>query len=206
MSARSYASFLGVAKIRARLQKITEGLIAVSGVAAVEAAGQVIEGKVRTVATSQLERHRASGDAIGSLDVARAGGLITVTANRYCGMHKWYSFRTGVPPFIVKMATKVLAATLLALIKGTDAASSEAGLLAAEIALPEEAKSARKAVKRHHKRVARLAARDQRRAASKVVNARKKADRKVANTAAAKERRESRAYDRRVKAREAREG
>ena len=144
MSTASQASWTGISAARKRLALLAHGLRSTPQIVA-EAAAEVAE-RVRHVAAEQLVKHQQSGAAAGSLTVTTSGGLVTATTLRYPGYHKWWSFRRGMPPFMIKQASVILARRLLLAI-GANPARSPAVLAAEEVVEGERARAAKKATK-----------------------------------------------------------
>lgn len=148
----SRVAFAGLSEARARVARLAEALHRAAGGEVIERATAEIQAQIDAVAADRLGRHRATGDAAGSLDVRISGSLVTLTANSYLRFHGWWPFRRGMPPFILKRAAVILAGALLAVIGDSDSAARElAQTIVDEKAASDAKRAAGKATRRARK-------------------------------------------------------
>lgn len=141
MSAASQASFVGLSRIRSRLQVIANGLRDAAGGVVVERAAAQVQEQIDAVSKDKLSKHRLTGDALSTAEATHAGGLVQLQSQRYLGYHSWWPFRRGMPAFVAKRAAKIFAAELLAALGSASARAAYAAALAVtEEASADEAK------------------------------------------------------------------
>jgi hypothetical protein len=136
----------GWGQARARLLALAAGLRDHRGV--VERAAEKVAAQTQVVAAKVLGRHTETGTAAGALVVERRGGLVTLSDLAYVSFHKWWPWRSGMPPFVMRYAAKVFAAELLAAVGRGD---SSAQALAAEIVDAADAKEKERATRREER-------------------------------------------------------
>lgn len=134
-------AFAGISKARERLQKLADGL---RDTGVLPRAVEKVQALVNKVAHEKTSRHIATGAADASITVtASGGGLIQLASNSYLRFHSWWSFRRGMPPFILKQAAVILARELL-----TALGSAPGGELAREVVEEADADEAKRATKK----------------------------------------------------------
>lgn len=156
MSAKSIGAFTDLSKARRRVHTLVTGLQVIASGEALERAAARIQEQIDAVATDKATSHIETGNALSTIEASRAGGLIRLSNVRYLAFHKWWPFRRGMPPFVLKRAAIILAAEVKAALGGT---YGNLGELAGEV-LGEEAEGKRKKVASAERR--RLAAKAKR--------------------------------------------
>lgn len=139
----SWVQVQGISKARQKLAKLAAALRDHAGV--VERAAAKVQAQVDAVSSAKLGSHEASGYAIGNSDATASGGLVLLKSPRYLTYHRWWPFRSGMPPFVVKRAASIFAAELLATL---GMGSSEAQVIASEIAADDAASEAKKTARK----------------------------------------------------------
>lgn len=174
----------GIPQARQRLSELVAGLRDAASGAVAERAARAVQEQVAAVTKRILGQHVDSGHAQETAEATHAGNVVQLSASGYLKYHAWWPFRSGMPPFVLARATRIYKAELEAALAG-----KTSPLLAADEAA-EEIAAARAAAK-FKKDIARIY--------------RQSDEYKAKKRAEARERREDRAIDRRIREREERE-
>lgn len=114
----SYLAFQGLTAARKRFADLAGRLREAASGAVMERAVEKIQEQVQAVARRLAAKHKDTGAAASALVVTGTPGLVQLKFPRYLGYHAWWVFRSGMPPFIVTRAAKILAAELDAVLAG----------------------------------------------------------------------------------------
>ena len=162
-----------VSAARRRLAQLAQGLRAAGGGVAVARAAEKIAEQVRAVADAKLSRHHLSGEAAADTRVDIEGALVVLhgmppahgqawSGRSYLSLQRWWPFRSGMPPFMVKRGSQILAAEVLALLGNR--AAPERALAQGIVDEAEEAAANKRdaALKRFDAQIKRREAREER--------------------------------------------
>jgi len=127
---------------RRKLAQLVAGLRAAASGKVVDVAAARVQEQIDGASQAIIGRHTETGKAAGDRVVERAAGLVTLSWPRYLAYHRWNPFRSGMPPFAVKAASKIFAAVLVEALGGR---GKPGGELADEILAAAEASDAKKA-------------------------------------------------------------
>ncbi len=143
-----YLVFKGLGKMRQRVADLAKGLRAAASGVVIERSAAKVRTLVATVAEKWIGRHTDTGAAAASLVAAASGSLVTVTANGYLRFQRW-PFSKGMPRFILRQASIIMARELMALIGSKGAA----GQLALEVVNEADIGAANAATRRTENKV-----------------------------------------------------
>ncbi len=129
----------------ARLSSLVAGLRAAASGAVVDRAAAKVQAQIDAVSRAKVTSHELSGHAASVLEVSRLGGLVQVKASAYLHFHRWWPFRSGMPPFVVKRAALIFAAELVAALGGR---GKPGGSIADDVLAEGEASAAKGAARK----------------------------------------------------------
>lgn len=152
-----YLSSRGIPAARKRFADLSARLRAAASGAVVVRATAAIAAQVEAVAKRITSEHRASGAAADGLVLTTSSGTVSLTSNRYLGLHGWWIFRSGMPPFVITRANKIYARELEAAIAGEPSPLLTADASAEAAASAKRAKREARARKRSEAFEARVA-------------------------------------------------
>ena len=151
-------TYSGITSARARLARLAVGLRGAAGGEVVARAVAKVADQVRAVVVAKLARHEETGAAAGATVTTTAGSMVQVhgmppaqgkrwAGRSYVSLHRWWVFRSGMPPFVVKRASLIFARELLAALGDQRQLGQALDAEAAELVQEDEARQGAKKAK-----------------------------------------------------------